>query len=176
MSKTNVREVLEAIAAQEASSGKVASAPAPDSASGASNRGVLHRLQTSRLAYDRLRKSVQDQLRDLEQSILAAVQAHNRDESREDEFDEADVASAVKQVYAMLDRLDGRLIDKLDQALSAKDEAREAFHAEAAVIVKQYQQFVATDPMLKAIDENGFATTNIRASVEKTLADLAEQL
>jgi hypothetical protein len=182
MPRTSVREVLEAIGAKALGkpTGMPPSSPvepaAPAAAGAAKKRPSIVQLQKSRLAYDGLRKSVQDQLRELEQGVLAAVRAHNRDEAREDEFDEADVASSVKQVYAILDQLDERLIDKLDEALNANEQERDLRHAEAMGIVKEYLRFVAADPMLKEIDENGFTKTTIRASVVKTLTDLATQI
>jgi len=155
---------------------KASPAPAGAAPSAPRKPPSLVQLQKSRLSYNGLRNSVQGQLRELEQSILSAVRAHNSDEAREDEFDEADVAASVKQVYSLLDRLDARLIDKLDEALNAKEEAlRQSRHAEAAGIIAEYQAFVQSDPMLKEIDDNGFIKTTIRASVAKTLDELAAQ-
>src|SRR5438105_4116377 len=179
-----VEQIAKAVAAKKgaAASGAGTAAPATSptpaaapSAAPGKKRPSFVQLQKSRLAYDGLRIAVQGQLRDLEQSILAAVRAHNGDDTREDEFDEADVAASVKQVYALLDGLDARLIDKLDEALNAKEDERDSRHAEAANIIQEYQAFVAADPMLKEIDDNGFTKTTIRASVVKTLGELAAQ-
>jgi hypothetical protein len=134
----------------------------------------LVELQKSRLAYDSLRKSVQHQLQQLEKSILDGVQSHNADESTEDEFEEGEVAAGVKQLYSILQQLDERLIDKLDEALNAASDAeRQARHKEAGKIVLEYQAFAAGDPMLATIDENGFTKTTIREAVASTLKDLA---
>src|SRR3954465_9007651 len=131
-------------------------------------------LQKSRIAWEILRKSVQGQLQELEQSIIAGVKAHNADETVEEEYDEAQVATAVKQVHKMMEKLDTRLIDKLDEALNAKDQSDRANrHAEAAGIIKEYKAFVDGDAMLAAIDSNGFMNSSIRTSLVSTLSDLA---
>jgi hypothetical protein len=133
-------------------------------------------LQTSRLDWDGLRKRVQQQLQALEAALLKAVQTHNADESLEDEYDEAGVATNVRKIYGLLDKLDERLIDKLDEALNASGAQRDALNAQAAGIVKEYQAFVDADPLIAEIDSNGFISTSIRGEVQRTLTKLASQL
>jgi hypothetical protein len=133
-------------------------------------------LQTSRLAWDNFRKNAQSQLRALEASITQAVAAHNADDAAEDEYDDGDVASGVRALYGILDKLDARLIDKLDQALGVEGPARQKLHDEAAGIVREYQAVVDADPLLGKIDVNGFSNTTIHASAQQTLAELARQL
>jgi len=136
----------------------------------------LVQMQASRLAWDSLRKNVQAQLQRLEASVLDAVRKYNADESAEDEYDETGVATSVKSLYAMLDALDTRLIDKLDEALNAEGAERDRLNAEAAVIAREYQAFVDSDPLIQEIDANGFVPTNIRAEVLRTLGQLHAQL
>lgn len=133
-------------------------------------------LQKNRLAWDGLRKNVQAQLQSLEQALLAAVKAHNADESAEDEVDEAQAATQVRTIYTLLERLDERLIDKLDEALNAGPGERERLNAEAADIVKDYQTYVDTDPLIASIDDNGFIDSTILSEVQRTLTQLASQL
>ena len=134
-------------------------------------------LQKSRLAWDGLRKKVQSELQALERHILEAIRTHNADETAEEEYDEQEVAAAVKQLYTILDKLDARLIDKLDEALNAQDaEQRQARHREAAAIIKEYQAFADQDPLLATIDDNGFTSCSIRKSVVATLNVLASKL
>lgn len=133
-------------------------------------------LQKSRLAWDSLRKNLQVQLRTIEQSLLKAVQEHNADEAAEDEYDPDEIASGVRDIYTILDKLDTRLIDKLDEALNAEGDKRASLNAEAGGIIKEYQAVVESDPLLGRIDVNGFASTTIRATAQKTLAALAQQL
>jgi hypothetical protein len=143
---------------------------------GGTLRGGLVALQKSRLEWDGLRKNVQAQLRDLERSILDAVRAHNADPDAADTFDEAEVAVGVGRLYRILDRLDARLVDKLDEALNADGEERRARHAEAAEIVKEYQAFVDGDDLIAEIDGNGFFPTTIRGDAQAALGALARQL
>jgi len=134
----------------------------------------LVQLQKSRLTWDGLRKNIQSQLQSLEKSIMDAVRAHNSDETIEDGFEEGAVGAGIKQLYTVLDKLDERLIDKLDEALNAKTFTdRQSRHAEAAGIVKEYQAFVNGDALLAQIDKNGFTSTNIRAAATTALGELA---
>jgi hypothetical protein len=133
-------------------------------------------MQKSRLVWDSLRKAVQSQLVSLEKEIIETVKAHNADEATEDRFDESATANAVRQLHTILDGLDTRLIDKLDEALNAKGDRVRELHAEAAGIVREYQAFVAGSTLIAAIDANGFVPTSIRATVEKTLSGLARSL
>ena len=133
-------------------------------------------LQKSRLAWDSLRKSVQSQLRSIEQAALKAVEEHNKDEAQEDEYDPGEVATKLQSTYSILEKLDERLIKKLDEALNAEGAERARLNREARDIVREYQATVATDKMLGRIDLNGFAKTSIRDGAERTLAVLARQL
>ena len=133
-------------------------------------------MQKSRLAWDGLRKSLQSQLKALEGKIIEAVKAHNEDEAAEDSFNEAQTVAGIGTLHKVLDQFDGSLIDKLDEALNAEGQARQTLHDEAVGIVKRYQDFVASDPMIAVIDDNGFMPTAIRPALEKTLAALAHSL
>lgn len=151
-----------------------ATAPAASEAPAENSKFSIVQLQQSRLAWDSLRKSVQSQLQDLEKSIVAGVKAHNGDETREEEYDEDQIGTAVKQLYTIMQKLDTRLLDTLDDALNAKDQAaRESHHAQAAALIKEYQGFLDGDPILAAIDNNGFTKSSIRSSVAGTLTELA---
>lgn len=164
-------EAQAAAAADEPKAGQAAKeSPEPAAKDGFS----LVTLQKSRLAWDGLRKMVRAQLEQLEQSIIAGIRAHNADETAEDEFEEGEVGAAVKTLYTILGEHDQRLLDKLDEALNAKsDEERRGRHQEAAGIIKEYQSFVASDPTLALIDENGFTKSTIRSEVTSVLAGLA---
>ena len=148
------------------------SAPTVDDGKGFS----IVNAQSSRLAWDATRKKVQSQLQELEKAILSAVETHNQDKTAEDEYEMTEVAEGTKQLYLILDELDTRLIDKLDEALNADGEARVALHKEAKEIINEYQQFVASDPLMAAIDNNGFFDSSIRKVVDGTLSVLASKI
>ena len=140
----------------------------------AENGVSLVNLQKSRLAWDNLRKRIQKDLEALEQSILSEVRLHNQEEGAEELYDETQLTGSVKRLYSILDGLDGRLVQTLDEALNAQEPSeRQRRHVAAAEIIKEYQKFVSTDRMLAEIDNNGFLETNIRDSVTRTLTQLS---
>ncbi|WP_077033349.1 hypothetical protein [Pelomonas sp. KK5] len=155
--------------------GKVETALA-NAPQGGPARGSVVALQQARLSWDGLRKALQGQLQGLEKQLLADVRAHNADPDAPDLLDEAEVTTAVREVYTVLDLLDTRLIDKLDEALNAEGAARQAHQAEAAALVQEYQRLVASDPRIADIDDNGFFPTSIRAEAQRTLNALLQQL
>lgn len=142
-----------------------------------STAGVsLVALQKSRLAWDNTRKAIQAQLKALELAVVAAVHQHNIDEASEDEYDEGELAHGIPRLYTLLDKLDTRLIDKLDAALNAGDDQRLALQHEAEGIIKEYRTALADDTTLTLIDKTGFLPAPIRPVVEKTLSVLGTQL
>ncbi len=132
-------------------------------------------LQKARLTWDGLRNSVQNQFSSIERAALEAVRAHNADPEAEDRFDEAALAAKLKELFAKLDSMDQGLIDKLDEALNAEGPQRDARYLEASELVRKFRAFAASDPLLAFIDDNGFASTDIRARVDRALAELGEQ-
>ena len=133
-------------------------------------------LQKSRLAWDGLRKRLQGQLKELEQALLAGVRQHNNGSDAEFSFDEGALAGSTNRLYGILEKLDTRLIDTLDEALNAEGEARLRIQREAAGIVAEYRRVVDTDPFIAVIDDNGFVPTSIRSETQRTLDQLAAQL
>lgn len=122
----------------------------------------------ARLAWDQTRKKIQSDLRKLEAAILAQCEA---------EPDAADIAAGTKNLYSLLESLDERLIDKLDEALNAPDAAqRLALHTQARNVVDEYLAFVARDPLMQDIDNNGFASTSILSSVSASLKLISTRL
>ncbi|HVY14285.1 MAG TPA: hypothetical protein VHB27_03590 [Rhodopila sp.] len=133
-------------------------------------------MQKSRLAWDALRKSLQSQLQELEATIVQAVEANNQDQKAEETFDPKDVSAGTKKLYTILDGLDQRLIDTLDKALNAEGPERSKHQQAAKGLIEEYRTFVASDPMVAAVDNNGFTRTRIRPTVDQTLKVLSESL
>ena len=122
----------------------------------------------SRLVWDQTRKKVQAELRKLEASILDVCK-------EEPDFD--DIASGTRDLFEMLEVLDERLIDTLDEALNAEDpQERKALHAEAREIVDEYLEFVREDELLQDIDSNGFIDVAIHSTLTATLGVLSRRL
>ncbi len=128
----------------------------------------------SRLAWDQTRKKIQAELKKLEQSILEVCLDPDLVQNR---FDFSTLASDTKTLYTILDSLDTRLIDKLDEALNEENPAERAKHqAEASAIVKEYVAFVQSNNLMSSIDENGFTPVTVRKSALSALQLLQSKL
>jgi len=152
----------------EALLARTASATAPAGAAKPSAGRFVEFAQT-RLAWDQTRKTVQAELKKLENEILAKCKA---------EPDLDVIAAGTRELYVMLEVLDERLIDVLDDALNAQSaEKRKAFHGQAREVVDEYLDFVNTEPLLKDIDRsNGFIDVTIRSTLTNNLNQMASQL
>jgi len=125
-------------------------------------------LQQSRLAWDQARKQIQTDLKALEADIIATCDA-----------DEEVGAGAVNVgvLHTVLDGLDNRLIDKLDEALNAADPAQRAkFNQEAKAIAGEYMAFVNGNALMADIDDSGFKAVSIRKSAVGALNMLSSKL
>jgi len=124
--------------------------------------------QQTRLAWDSTRKQVQAELRKLEEAILAQSQ---------DQPDLQEIAEGTKNLYKILDHLDERLIDKLDDALNAASpDERKGFHQEARKIVDEYLHYVKGEELFDDIDDNGFVPVAIASTLNASLGTMARQL
>lgn len=122
----------------------------------------------ARLQWDSMRKRMQTELKKLEAEVLAKCQ---------DETDFITIASNIKDVYSVLEFLDERLIDKLDDILNAADaDQRTQLQIEAREIVSEYADYVKTDEMLQAIDDNGFVVMGLVPALNQCLQGIDQQL
>ena len=145
-----------------------AAAAASQKAPGAAAKGANVLFQQSRLAWDETRKQIQAELRKLESSVLSEAKG-------EPDFEE--IARNSKLLYTVLDYLDERLMDKLDDALNAATpEARTGFTQEAREIVDEYIDYVKSDELLRDIDDNGFVDIRIGPMVTERLTTMGAQL
>ena len=153
-------------------------APAPAAAADEAGKKVSNVVFTqSRLVWDATRKKMQADLKALEQSIRETCRRWNDDPDGDDEIDLGELEGGLKKLPALLEALDTRLIDKLDEALNAADaDARQARHQEAKAIVAEYLAFVNGDRLLARIDDNGFLPSKVRANVQTALTTLAGKL
>lgn len=140
-----------------------------------SHQPMSHVLFTqSRLAWDQTRKKIQAELKKLEQSILSVCLDPDLVQSQ---FDFSTLAADTKTLYTILDHLDTRLIDKLDEALNEENPKERAKHqAEAGAIVKEYLSFVQSDKLMNSIDENGFTPVTVHKSALSALQLLQSKL
>ena len=129
-------------------------------------------LQRCRLLWVQARKELHDRL----QGVAAAVQ---KECQNEEEYDQADVKTKLKVglIDALMNRLDTRLIDVLDQALNAeKPDKRSAFEKQAIQLVAEYLEFVDTNPLVYEIDESGLIDPTIKPKMTNVLTELSNRL
>jgi hypothetical protein len=127
-------------------------------------------LQQSRLAWDQTRKVIQAELQKLEKSVVGTCQG-------DEEVDVAEVSGNVKRLYTILDNLDTRLSDKLDEALNAADpKPRAQLHQQARGIIGEYLAFVNGDALMADIDDNGFTPVAVRKTALNALNLLSSKL
>ena len=94
-----------------------------------------------------------------------------------DEPDFADIKANSGVLDSLLDYLDERLIDKLDEALNAATAAdRRALNTQALDIVKEYVEFVDNSILLVDISDNGFVQLPIKPMLNERLNHLAQKL
>lgn len=158
--------LLDEIEALIAESGTGATAGGIPKAAGATGTNVV--FQQTRLAWDATRKTIQAEVKKLEDSILASCK-----EDEEVGIDGVDLTS----LSSILERLDSRLIDKLDEALNAQDPAeRQRVHLQAKNIVTEYMAFVNDSPLMADIDDSGFTPVAVRKTALSALTLLSSKL
>lgn len=133
--------------------------------------------QQIRLTWEAARKRLQEELTMVISAIQTAVQKHNAEPDVEEIIDADELQRGLQKMQGILERLDTRLLDKLDEALNATDlPTRQKKHREAKGIVNEYLEFIGQDQIMAKIDENGFAVTKVRAVVEGALKTMAGKL
>jgi hypothetical protein len=131
----------------------------------------------TRLVWDAARKRIQAELNALVKSIHDTVKKLNENADAEEEVDPAELQKGIGKLQMILEKLDERLIDRLDEALNAADpKIRQAKHQEAKGIVSEYLAYVSSDPLMAIIDDNGLTATKILATAEAALKTLSSKL
>jgi hypothetical protein len=93
-----------------------------------------------------------------------------------------EVAGEIGKAYAdkvqpVIDKFDLALAQKLAEASKATDAATQAkLGGEARAILGRYAQYVASEPLIKELDENPFTPLAIRPTVIATLKQLSDSL
>jgi hypothetical protein len=93
-----------------------------------------------------------------------------------------EVVGEIEKAYAgkiqpVIDKFDLALAQKLSEASKATDAATQAkLGTEARAILGRYAQFVASEPLIKELDENPFTPLAIRPTVIATLKQLGDAL
>ncbi len=134
----------------------------------AGSNGAAVALTKSVLLWDATRKYLESQIKPLQQAILEAS-------SDEEDFDA--IKSGTPVLEAVLERLDTRLSAKLNQIHGTPDQAiRVQLRKEAKDIVTEYQGYMASEPLVGALDGNPFTSFDGVARVQATLKAIATYL
>jgi hypothetical protein len=157
-----VREV----AALKASTNNAAAAK-PLGPSGANGSAVA--LTKCILLWDATRKDLENQLKPLEQEIVERCAGQSGFEH---------VAGTAPTVLrGVLEKLDGRLSDKLNQMHQTEDQAaRQKLRQEAKSVVGFYQSYIAAEPLIAALDSNPFIKFDGVARVRSALQAITAYL
>ncbi len=132
------------------------------------NSGTLVKLQQARLLWIETRQHLQSELTKLTNAIVGKSK-------NEPDFKEIEAKSPA--LFKMLDTLDTRLIQELDDALNAQNiPERVKFQFRAQDVIEEYIEFVESEDIFEAIDNNGFETVNIAARLNQTLDSLSKAL
>jgi hypothetical protein len=113
------------------------------------------------------------------ESDLELVKAGARKVYRADPEQFPKVVEGCKQIDSILDNLDDELRDTLDRyaATPLRAQAKLADLAStASEVLRRYQRYVDSDPVMRAIDAKEFADVVVHAPVSKALRDLLKAL
>lgn len=90
----------------------------------------------------------------------------------------AEIDQNVARVDVILEKLDHRLSDTLDQANAEADDAARGAHIEAAkAILADYIRFVRSEPLIDHVDNNPFdVDTKVRKVITDSLRHLAKSI
>lgn len=84
------------------------------------------------------------------------------------------VARFDEKVKPVLDKLDVRLADALDDAINADPTKLPKFVTDARNIIKEYQDTLASEKIIDDLDANPFVPMAIKQTVTATLATLSK--
>jgi hypothetical protein len=122
----------------------------------------------SRLAWDAARKFAESELEGLNAAIAKILEGT--------QFSE-EIPIASRSLARVLEMLDERLIDKLDEALGAtKPEDRDRYCREAVALVDEHLRFLSSDAVLLALDDNPVRKVNVQRHLSDTLTRMRQGL
>ena len=123
----------------------------------------------SRLAWLATRQKVQSEMEKLRGGLIAAFEGFDIEAELHAEYTEF--------VAPVLAALDESLADKLDEAINATNPAAHAkLVEEAKTIIQRYQNYLAGEPVIVALDTNPIVPLAIRQTFTTTLTTLAQAL
>ncbi|HSI59449.1 MAG TPA: hypothetical protein VLA16_17940 [Ideonella sp.] len=139
--------------------------PADSPAAGGASAVVY---KQSQLVWTSTREKVRAELQRLEAAIMESYTGDAR---------QPQVTQAVRKLDRVLEMFDTSLVQKIDQIqAAASEEERDTLRGEASSIVKRYQGFLASDPLVLELDQNPFTPIVAQAVLSKSLETLASKL
>ncbi|MDB6122864.1 MAG: hypothetical protein JWQ71_1857 [Pedosphaera sp.] len=133
-----------------------------------SPKGSMVTYIQAKLDWRNVRIQVQSELQKVEQAVLDACK---------EQPNIGEIAGKVKNLYSVLNTLDERLIDKLDDALKAQEPEKKDFaDQQSRTLIKEYLGFINSDPLMAVIDDNPFAPVNVKGRLVATLTDLDKKI
>ncbi len=125
-------------------------------------------LQQSRLAWEATLKKVRAEGTKLTTAMVDHFKGHPAAD---------DARRATERINAALGLFNEELMDVLDKALNAADaDERGARHDEAAALINDYVNDLASDPVIAMLDANPFVPVAIQKTLSTTLKTLASKL
>jgi hypothetical protein len=122
----------------------------------------------ARILWDAARKSAHADI----EKVKAAVAIKCRTDS-----DFAEIKEALPVLDDVLTHLDDSLCTLLDAALNAPDaKKRGEQYREAQKTLQRYRTFLTSDPLVLAIDQNGFISVKVQENLLKTVTLLESKL
>lgn len=132
----------------------------------AAPQGVVNFTQ-HRIEWRKTRDGLQKQIESLKSAIETATAGMDGLE---------DVSSKTPVLFSYLNRIDSNLEEKLEELVEAPEGGdRDALKRQARSIIDNYRS-VLDEPFFKAVDGNGFTSTNIRASALSSLKNVRDAL
>ena len=126
-------------------------------------------IETGIKVWTATRKKIEDEVEGLHKAFHTALQGHGMQDDL--------VTSVRKKVDGTMKHLDDSLSHTLAAINKASGPEERAKHVQVAhETIQQHRKHVASDTVIKMIDNNPFSPTNIRKLVETSLAGLAKSI
>lgn len=130
---------------------------------------ALTTLTKSKLAWRATRQAVEAQLDQLHKKMAEAYDGHGF---------AADLEKVFKsKVEPMLGKFDHSLADVLDEVANAANPAAQAkLVTDAVKVIERYESFLASEPLIRQLDQNPFVPLRIETTLTKTLEALGKSV
>jgi hypothetical protein len=154
---------------QPSTNGASQAAPAPNGSAPPDASATAATIAKARTAWTATRQKVQGDLGKLHDQFGSAFKGHEQEDQITKAFRD--------RVGTVLDALDEGLADALDSVNKAKDPGERAqLVQQARTLLQKYQQHVATDPTIAALDSNPFVPLAVAKTMSATIDALSRSI